>query len=237
MSKFLSSSQRPISIKLESSATSTKVASDNMSNNQIVESATEPPTSPREPNVATTPQIPVNEDSSSSSYSQRVSEVAAALTMSNSKQQSTSAEATTTTVDVKVQTLLASKKRVIHRYFDELSQTYMQSHNRDFKDFNVKNSSGPVVLDKMRSTMSKITNYSEFRCIASVNYNSDMYTMSSIVSSVDFDKSYEHFAMAGVTKRIKIFDFQNIIDRPYGVHYPLYEMSHNAKLSCVNWNR
>lgn len=61
--------------------------------------------------------------------------------------------------------------------------------------------------------------------------------MSSIVSSVDFDKSYEHFAMAGVTKRIKIFDFANILERPYGVHYPLYEMVHNAKLSCVSWNR
>jgi E3 ubiquitin-protein ligase RFWD2 len=57
------------------------------------------------------------------------------------------------------------------------------------------------------------------------------------VSSVDFDKSFEHFAMAGVTKRIKIFDFENILERPYGVHYPQYEMVHNAKLSCVSWNR
>ncbi len=142
------------------------------------------------------------------------------------------------TTDLKMKTILNTKKRVIHRYFDELSQTYMQAHNRDL-DFNVKSAGQPAqsVLNQVRSTMSKITNYSEFRSVASVNYNSDMYGMSSIVSSVDFDQSYEHFAMAGVTKRIKIFDFQNIIERPHGVHYPLYEMAHNAKLSCVNWNR
>ncbi len=85
--------------------------------------------------------------------------------------------------------------------------------------------------------MAKITTYSGIRSIASVNYNSDMYSMSSIVSSVDFDKSFEHFAMAGVTKRIKVFDFANILERPYGVHYPSLEMTHNAKLSCVSWNR
>lgn len=135
-----------------------------------------------------------------------------------------------------IQTLLNNKKRIINRYFDELSQTYVQSHNKDLKDFNLKGTQVGV-LDHIRSTVNKITNYTELRSIASVNYNSDLHSVSSIVSSVDFDKSYEHFAMAGVTKRIKIFDFLNIIDRPYGVHYPQYEMVHNAKLSCVSWNR
>ena len=69
-----------------------------------------------------------------------------------------------------------------------------------------KGTTQSIVLDQIRDTVSKITTYSEIRSIASVNYNSDMYSMSSIVSSVDFDKSFEHFAMAGVTKRIKIFD-------------------------------
>lgn len=161
-----------------------------------------------------------------------------------------------------MQTILAKRKRIIHRYFDELNQNYVQAHNKDWKDLNIKgknahpildltiidsfyllilcfylDSSQSVVLEQMRSTVSKITAYSEIRCLASVNYNSDLYSMSSIVSSVDFDKSYEHFAMAGVTKRIKIFNFGNILAKPGGVHYPLYEMTHNAKISCVSWNR
>lgn len=166
--------------------------------------------------------------------------------------------------DARIQSALNGKKRILHRYFDELSQTYINSaHNRDFKSPGsptpplalpaipsanespaassyssaTRSSGNASVLNKIRSTVSRMTTYNQFKSIASVNYNSDMYGSSSIVSSVDFDQSYERFAMAGVTKRIKIFDFHNILDRPYGVHYPLLEMSHNAKLSCVNWNR
>jgi len=38
----------------------------------------------------------------------------------------------------KLQSVLSSKKRIIHRYFDELSQAYVQCHNRDLKDFSIK---------------------------------------------------------------------------------------------------
>ena len=40
----------------------------------------------------------------------------------------------------KIQSIIANKKRIVHRYFDELSQTYVQAHNRDLnmKDFNIK---------------------------------------------------------------------------------------------------
>lgn len=141
----------------------------------------------------------------------------------------------------KFNSVLASKKRIVHKYFEELSQSYIQSYNRDFKELNIidttKRSASSKVLDQVRETVAKITNCNELRCIASVNNNGDLYSLSSIVSSVDFDKSYERFAIAGVTKRIKIFDFNTILDRPYGIHYPQCEMSHNAKLSCVSWNR
>ncbi len=89
--------------------------------------------------------------------------------------------------------------------------------------------------------MSHVTEFSQFKCIASVNYSNDAYNLSSIVSSIDFDRSFEHFACVGVTKKIKIYDFQTIVDRSAtnvnDVHYPLYEMQHNAKLSCVSWNK
>ena len=38
----------------------------------------------------------------------------------------------------KLQTILTNKKRIIHRYFDELNQTYVQAHNKDWKDFHIK---------------------------------------------------------------------------------------------------
>ena len=36
------------------------------------------------------------------------------------------------------QSILANKKRIIHRYFDELSQAYVQSHNKDYNEFNLR---------------------------------------------------------------------------------------------------
>ena len=40
----------------------------------------------------------------------------------------------------KIQSVLSGKKRIIHRYFDELTQAYIQSHNKDLKEFNIKGS-------------------------------------------------------------------------------------------------
>ena len=34
--------------------------------------------------------------------------------------------------------ILTNKKRIMNRYFDELSQTYAQAHNKDLKEFNLK---------------------------------------------------------------------------------------------------
>lgn len=51
---------------------------------------------------------------------------------------STSTDTKTNTEANKLQSIIANKKRIVHRYFDELSQTYVQAHNTDLKDFNIK---------------------------------------------------------------------------------------------------
>ena len=38
-----------------------------------------------------------------------------------------------------------------------------------------------------------------------------MFNNSSIVSSIEFDKNQEFFAIAGVTKRIKIYDYNVVL--------------------------
>jgi E3 ubiquitin-protein ligase RFWD2 len=61
--------------------------------------------------------------------------------------------------------------------------------------------------------------------------------VSTIVSSIEFDKDQEFFAIAGVTKRIKIFDYYSAIrDAAVDINYPINEMVCNSKISCVIWN-
>ena len=65
-----------------------------------------------------------------------------------------------------------------------------------------------------------------------------MFTQSSIVSSIDFDCDADYFAVAGVTKKIKIYDYQRVINRSINqVHSPSMEMTCQSKISCVAWNK
>ena len=54
------------------------------------------------------------------------------------------------------------------------------------------------------TALTKFVKYKEFRQLATLNYTSDMYNMYSIVSSIEFDKDSDYFAIAGVTKKIKV---------------------------------
>ena len=51
-----------------------------------------------------------------------------------------------------------------------------------------------------------------------------MFNNSSIVSSIEFDKDQEFFAIAGVTKRIKIYDYNVVLKDMVDIHYPTTEM-------------
>lgn len=92
-------------------------------------------------------------------------------------------------------------------------------------------------LDNFRQSLSKFSKYNELRCLATLSYSNDFSLASTIVSSVEFDKDNEYFAVAGVTKRIKIFDFYSAVkDALVDVKYPIYEMTCSSKISCVSWN-
>lgn len=91
-------------------------------------------------------------------------------------------------------------------------------------------------LDEFRENLVKFSRYNELRRIATLNYSNDLINNSTIVSSIEFDKDNEFFAIAGVTKRIKVFDYGSVIRDTVDIHYPCIEMVSNSKISCVSWN-
>lgn len=91
-------------------------------------------------------------------------------------------------------------------------------------------------LDEFREDLVKFSRYSSLRSIATLNYSSDLFNNSTIVSSIEFDKDNEFFAIAGVTKRIKVFDYGAVVRDSVDIHYPCIEMVSNSKISCVSWN-
>jgi len=91
-------------------------------------------------------------------------------------------------------------------------------------------------LDDFASCLSKLTRYNSVRPLATLAYTTDMFNNSSIVSSIEFDKDQEFFGIAGVTKRIKIYDYSVVLKDMVDIHYPSIEMVCSSKISCISWS-
>ena len=59
-------------------------------------------------------------------------------------------------------------------------------------------------MESFRDCLSKFTRFSRLVPLATLNYAADICNASNIVSSIEFDASGDHFAIAGVTRRIKV---------------------------------
>lgn len=87
-----------------------------------------------------------------------------------------------------------------------------------------------------RNISLSIYQYGDMRRLATLNYNIETSTSLSIVSSIEFDKDGEYFVIAGVTKRIKLYDYNAVVESDARTHYPLEQLACNAKISNVSWN-
>lgn len=52
--------------------------------------------------------------------------------------------------------------------------------------------------------------------------------------SIEFDKDGEYFVVAGVTKKIKVYAFRNVVDNADALHYPLTQLQCNSKIR-LDW--
>jgi len=132
---------------------------------------------------------------------------------------------------------LTTRKRRLHAHFDDLQTAYFDQRLKDQlsgqdADDNMKVHG----MESFRDCLSKFTRFSRLVPIATLNYAADICNASNIVSSIEFDASGDHFAIAGVTRRIKIFEYESVIKDLVDIHYPVAEMSCNSKISCICWN-
>ncbi|KAL5230637.1 hypothetical protein ABZP36_029413 [Zizania latifolia] len=77
--------------------------------------------------------------------------------------------------------------------------------------------------------------YSRFK-VRGILKNADILNSPNVICSLSFDRDEEYFAAAGVSKKIKIFEFDALLNDHVDIHYPLIEMPSKSKLSCVCWN-
>ncbi|XP_044502233.1 protein SUPPRESSOR OF PHYA-105 1-like isoform X2 [Mangifera indica] len=81
----------------------------------------------------------------------------------------------------------------------------------------------------------KFTRYSKFKVCGTLR-NGDLLNSANVICSLNFDRDEEYIAAAGVSKRIKIFEFNSLLSGSIDIHYPAVELSNRSMLSCVCWN-
>ncbi|WOG90404.1 hypothetical protein DCAR_0209648 [Daucus carota subsp. sativus] len=80
----------------------------------------------------------------------------------------------------------------------------------------------------------KYARYTKFKVRGTLR-NGD-FSNANVICSLSFDPNEEYFAAAGVSKRIKIYDFNAFLNSSVDIHYPVIELSNKSKLSCTSWN-
>ncbi|XP_077581042.1 E3 ubiquitin-protein ligase COP1 [Stigmatopora nigra] len=127
---------------------------------------------------------------------------------------------------------LASRRKRLTAHFEDLEQCYFSNKMSRISD----EGRNLNQLDDFMECLSKFTRYNSVRPLATLSYASDLYNGSSIVSSIEFDRDCDYFAIAGVTKKIKVFEYGTVIQDAVDIHYPVNEMTCNSKISCISWS-
>ncbi|KAK2992214.1 hypothetical protein RJ640_005701 [Escallonia rubra] len=138
-----------------------------------------------------------------------------------------------------------ARKRRVHAQFNDLQECYLQkrrnwarqAQKQVERDTIAVNREGyHAGLEEFQSVLSTFTRYSRLRVIAELRHG-DLFHSTNIVSSIEFDRDDELFATAGVSRRIKVFEFSSVVNETADVQCPVVEMSTRSKLSCLSWNK
>lgn len=91
-------------------------------------------------------------------------------------------------------------------HFDDFQECYFQLRSQP------SSSSQYDSLSEFSKVLCRVSRVSGFRTLANIHYADKLLSGgSSIVSSIEFDKDDEFFATAGVTRKIKIFDYESVV--------------------------
>eukprot|EP00252_Welwitschia_mirabilis_P026380 TRINITY_DN8662_c0_g1_i1.p1 TRINITY_DN8662_c0_g1~~TRINITY_DN8662_c0_g1_i1.p1 ORF type:complete len:469 (+),score=95.78 TRINITY_DN8662_c0_g1_i1:2090-3496(+) len=84
-------------------------------------------------------------------------------------------------------------------------------------------------------SLSKYLRFTRFKVKAALRQG-DSRSSSNLICSVAFDRDKEYFATAGFNKKIKVFEYETVLNENLDIHYPVTEMSSRSQLTAISWN-
>lgn len=154
--------------------------------------------------------------------------------------------------DVLRDKLLENMSELENAYFSMRSNQLAERPNmtRSDKDLLWKRDSLPLVgarpkletegesMDRVGTFFNgicKFARYNKFE-ICGMLRNGDILNTNNVICSLCFDPEEDYIAVAGVSKKIKIFEVESLFYDYVDVQYPVLEMSSESKFSCICWN-
>lgn len=125
-----------------------------------------------------------------------------------------------------------ARNLLVARYRDNVEAAY----------FERRRSRGDEALADIIDMLVDATSISTVRKRSSIQHIDILRSNHNLISSIEFNAPATHFATAGVTKRIKVFDFSTMVsptaqEDANQHHYPILEIPTVSKLSCLSWSR
>ncbi|KAJ7962528.1 SPA1 [Quillaja saponaria] len=118
---------------------------------------------------------------------------------------------------------------------DVLKSRGKLSHVQNDNEEPTRNQRSVDSLGSFFEGLSHFARYSKFEVRGTLR-NGDLLNSANVICSLSFDRDEDYIAVAGVSKKIKIFEFSSLLNDSADIHYPIVEMSNKSKLSCVCWN-
>ncbi|KNA04927.1 hypothetical protein SOVF_195150 [Spinacia oleracea] len=138
-----------------------------------------------------------------------------------------------------------ARKRQVEAQFTDLQECYLQKRRHRAKQKqaaegrnlnNMNNLGYHAGLEDFWSVLTSCTRYSQLKAISELRLG-NVFHSANIISSIEFDRDHELFATAGVSKRIKVFEFSSVVEEPAEVHCAVVDIATRSKLSCLSWNK
>ncbi|MCO5577339.1 hypothetical protein L7F22_031168 [Adiantum nelumboides] len=99
----------------------------------------------------------------------------------------------------------------------------------------VRNTEEKDSLGCFFDSLCKYARYNRFEVKATLLHG-NLSNTSNMVCSLSFDRDQEYFATAGICKRIRVFDCNDVLSENVDIHYPVVEMIASSKISSICWN-
>lgn len=90
-------------------------------------------------------------------------------------------------------------------------------------------------IKSLASTLCQVTKYKKLSLEAEIPGGDNFHRLS-IISSIGFNSTNEYFATGGVSKKIKIYECENVLQNTSRIACPVFELNWRSKLSDLDWN-